>query len=265
MTRLWAAAAVFCGVASASLLPMVKMDPQAVAAWQSYADSYDKGAGAEFAQAGKLWIDGQSRARLDDCRNGKAVIEIIGDRAVPGGQLHHVVGAVWVPAATIESVHRQLQNYAGYQTMYRPDVVKSSGELLPGSTPDRQRYKVSLRLLQSTLWIEAGFEGEYASTFVKFDAKRSETHSQSTSIREYKDPHDPSQGLFPEGEDHGFLWRTATWWRARERDGGVDLELTSISLTKPVPTGAGWWASRKSRQTVEHLLNQTRAAIQAGN
>lgn len=243
-------------------MPMAKLDPQAVLAWGLYTESFEKGAGAEFAQSGKLRIDTQSKR--DDYTNGKAVVEIVADREVQGGQIHHVLGTVRVPGATIESVHRQLQNYPGYQNIYRPDVVSSSGELLPDSTTEREHYKVSLQLLQATLWIEAGFEAEYDSHYLKLDARRSETHSVSTSIREFKDPHDASQGLYPEGQDHGFLWRTSTWWHARERDGGVDLELASISLTKPVPMGAGWWASRKSRQTVEHLLMQTRAAIEAG-
>ncbi len=243
------AAILVCGAANASLLPMAKLNPEAVRAYDAYVRDYDS--------SGKLWMD--SQAQLTE----KPAAAVIAEKDVPGGQIHHTVGAIRIPGATIESVHAQLQNYAAYQAIYRPDVVKSSAELLPDSTPEKQHYRVSLRLVQSTLWVVAGFEGIYDSHYEKLSPSTSLTRSRSISIRELKDAKDPSQGTYAEGEDHGFLWRTGSWWHARERAGGVDLELTNISLTKPPPTGAGWWASRKSKQTVENLLNQTRAAVQA--
>jgi len=67
--------------------------------------------------------------------------------------------------------------------------------------------------------------------------------------------------MYEEGNDHGFIWRIYTWWHARDRDGGVDLEVNNISLTRPVPFGFGWWASRKARSSIENLLLRTREAL----
>jgi hypothetical protein len=182
---------------------------------------------------------------------------------VSGGHLHRIFGTVRVPGATIDVVHREMQNYAKYQHVYAPSVVASSGDLLPDSTPDDQHYHVSLRLQQTTFWLDVAFETAYDTHYVRLDPRRSRTRSRSIGIREYRDAHNLGLGLYPEGDDHGFLWRIATWWHARERDGGVDLELTNITLTRSIPAGFGWWASRKARQSVESLLHQTRMSLEA--
>jgi hypothetical protein len=38
------------------------------------------------------------------------------------------------------------------------------------------------------------------------------------------------------GEDRGFLWRLASWWRLEETDRGVVIEVESASLSRDIPT-----------------------------
>ena len=40
-------------------------------------------------------------------------------------------------------------------------------------------------------------------------------------------------------EEHGFLWRLNTYWSYEERDGGVYLQIESVSLTRAIPTRSG--------------------------
>ena len=41
-------------------------------------------------------------------------------------------------------------------------------------------------------------------------------------------------------EEHGFLWRLNTYWSYEERDGGLYMQIESVSLTRSIPTGFGW-------------------------
>jgi len=41
-------------------------------------------------------------------------------------------------------------------------------------------------------------------------------------------------------EEHGFLWRLNTYWSYEERDGGLYMQIESVSLTRSIPTGLGW-------------------------
>jgi hypothetical protein len=254
---------LFAIAARASLLPVLKLDPRTLRAFDEYVENYEKGPGAEFAKTGKFRIDSDLRSKRGDVDAGRIVVQIGADRNVPGGQIHHVFGTMRIPGGSVEVVHRVMQNYAAYIQIYKPDVAKSSGELLSGSDPADQHYKLALRLVQSTLWFDVSFETEYDTHYLRLAPGRSETRTHSVSIREFRNAHDLSEGLYPEGEDHGFVWRFATFWHVRDRDGGVDLELNSISLARPAPTGFGWWASRRARQAVENLMNQTRAAVLA--
>ena len=38
------------------------------------------------------------------------------------------------------------------------------------------------------------------------------------------------------GADHGFLWRLNSYWRYQQRDGGVLVELESLTLSRDVPS-----------------------------
>ena len=43
-----------------------------------------------------------------------------------------------------------------------------------------------------------------------------------------RDLKDVSHGYYPEGDDHGFLWRTNTFWFARETPGGNQIDLVEV-------------------------------------
>jgi hypothetical protein len=191
------------------------------------------------------------------------VVEVLRGENIPGGHIHHLYGAVHVKGVTAEQVRAAMQNYSKYSTYYKPDVAESRGDAMPGGSPSDPHFRVELKLVQSTLWLDVAFETVYDTRYLKLDDHSFETASRSVSIREYKDAHNPSLGMYEEGNDHGFIWRIDTWWHARDRDGGVDLEITNISLTRPVPFGFGWWASRKARSSIENLLLRTREAVAA--
>jgi hypothetical protein len=66
-------------------------------------------------------------------------------------------------------------------------------------------------------------------------------------------------------EDHGFLWRLNTYWTYEERDGGVYLQIETVSLSRSVPKGLGWligpYVESIPRDSIEFTLQCARNAL----
>ena len=60
------------------------------------------------------------------------------------------------------------------------------------------------------------------------------------------------------GSDHGFLWRLHSYWRYEEIDGGVLVELESLTLSRDVPSIirpiAAPLVTRVARESVDRTL-----------
>jgi hypothetical protein len=253
-------AAVLC---HAGVLSLERLDPATVEAYDRYVASYEQNGARNFRADRAFLIDSQRARSREAFRSGEPFVEILKGENVAGGHIHHVYGAIHVPGVTADQVRLAMQQYSKYSLYYKPDVVESRGDLLPGGSPSDQRFRVELKLLQTTLWFDVAFDTVYNTHYLKLDDHSFETASRSTSIREYKEAHNREAGTWEEGNDHGFIWRIDTWWHARDNGDGVDLEMTNITLTRPVPFGFGWWASRKAKASVENLLIRTRDALLA--
>lgn len=249
--------------AQSGMLPMVSLDPQTAELFENRVTAWERSTGSEFATRGHLWIDDEPQSVRVAYHHGRVTTRVVDAADIGSGTEHHVIGAVFIPGQTAAQARLRMEDHASYSKVYRPDVMRSTAELLAGSEAQDKHYRVGLTLAQSTLWFDVAFNSVYDSHFKQVGPGRFETRSRSTSIREWKSAHDESKGMYPEGQDHGFLWKSHTWWHVREGNGGVDLEIHNITLTRPVPPGAGWWANRKSRETVENLMAHTRDAIRS--
>ena len=70
--------------------------------------------------------------------------------------------------------------------------------------------------------------------------------------------------LARQAEEHGFLWRLDTYWSWEERDGGVYVQVESISLTRAIPVGLGWAIGPFVESVPRELLEFTlRAAVKS--
>src|SRR5574337_1419879 len=82
-----------------------------------------------------LWVDGlpeaQRQAAYAELRAGQVRMERLETRAAgrpipcPDGLIHHWVGAVFVPGATLAQTLRLLQDYDKHAVYYKPDVQRS--------------------------------------------------------------------------------------------------------------------------------------------
>jgi hypothetical protein len=204
---------------------------------------------AAYAQlhAGQIVIE--NLATLD---SGKTIL-------APGGIIHHWIGTVFIPGATLAETLGFEQDYDHQEQFFQPDVIRS--KILRHSGPD---FTIELRFHQKRV-ITVVLDTEHDVHYGTIDASHAWSVSQSTHIQEVDHPGETSERLEPEGHDDGFLWRMNTYWRFEEKDGGTYVESQSISLTRDIPTGLGWmigpYVTSVPRDSLTFTLAKTREGI----
>jgi hypothetical protein len=245
----------------ASILPTLHLETGTLKTFENYVAQFERNVAAPFDQAGKLWVDASPRTGAFAA--GKPVVEPRENTDIAGGSIHHFSGAIHVNGGSIADVKRIMQDYANYPKYFKPDVSKGAGSTEPDSTPADEHFTSHISLMQSTLWIGVSYDCIYDTHYRLLEPHRWESKSTSSSIREWRDPKDSSHGYYPEGDDHGFLWRTNTYWFVREDKGGVDVELDSMTLSRPIPAGFAWWGSKRTKDAVDKMLRDMKTAVDA--
>ncbi len=253
-----------CATLQGSILSTLHVDPLALQAFEKYVAQFDRNVMAPYAQSGKLWLDDSSCcAHNNQFASGRPVVEPRENRDIAGGSIHHFSGVMHITGGTIANVRRIMQDYPNYPKYFKPDVGEGSGIKDADSTAADEHFTSKLSLIQSTLWMSVSYECTYDTHYRMLDPHHWQSVSTASSIREWRDPKDVSHGYYPEGDDHGFLWRTNTYWFVRDNNDGIDLELDSVTLSRPVPTGFGWWGTKRTHDAVEKMLRDMRAAVEA--
>ncbi len=216
-----------------------------------------------------LYIDALSadarKNAYDRLKRGEILVDKLETRQpgvsadVPDGMVHHWVGLIFIPGATLSSTLPVLQDYNHRAELYKPDVI--AARILAHQGSD---YKIFMRLYQKK-FTTAVFNTEYDIHWGTVDASRIYAHSVSTRIAEVKDSDKPEGEAYPVGEGRGYLWRLNTYWRFQEKDGGVYLQCEAISLTRDIPTGLGWLlkplVTSIPKQSLNRALGQTRNVV----
>ncbi|MDQ1472705.1 MAG: hypothetical protein QOJ99_4185 [Bryobacterales bacterium] len=247
----------------ASIIPTVHLDQVTLAAYQEYVTSFEKTVLEQFNNSGRMWIDSDSKKGNFDA--GKPVVEPRRNEDLANGSVHHFSGSIHVNGANIDSVRKVMQDYSHYVEIFKPDLGSASGTREADSTPEDEHFKAKLMLVQTTLWMSVTYDTLYDTHYRRTGKDRWTSRSVALNIKEARDPKNPAAGYLPEGDDHGFLWKTNTYWLARERNGGLDLQADSIALSRPNPTGFAWWGTRRSREAVDKMLKDVKAGIENHN
>lgn len=245
----------------AGILPTFHLDSGTVKVFENYVAQFERNVSAPFDEGGKLWIDNSPKRNIFQA--GKPVVEPRENTDIVGGSIHHYSGAIFVKGGTIADVRHVMQDYPGYPKYFKPDVSKGSGKAQPDSTPADEHFKSNLTFVQQTLWIAVTYDCVYDTHYRQIDPHRWLSKSTSDSIKEWKDPKDVSHGYYPEGDDHGFLWSTNTYWFVREENGGVNMEVDSMTLSRTIPTGFAWWGSKRTKDAVDKMLRDMKTAMDA--
>ncbi|HTS13828.1 MAG TPA: hypothetical protein VMH00_17035 [Candidatus Limnocylindrales bacterium] len=222
--------------------------------------------GEPFLWAERLPTDRRAAAE-SELREGQAVIERIEtfDRGkpmeCPGGMIHHWIGTVFIPGATLGQVLALVEDYDHHQDYYRPDVMRS--KIVRQSGDD---FVVEMRFYKKKI-ITSVVDSTHEIGYTKMDATHARSRSWTTRVQQVENAGKPDERLLPEGHDDGFLWRMNTYWRFEEKDGGTYVECQTISLTRDIPTGLGWligpYVTSVPKESLTFTLEMTRRAVLA--
>jgi hypothetical protein len=216
-----------------------------------------------------LWIDARpasTRRRLyAQLRSGQFVIRQLDtyddgrEIDIPNGMVHHWIGLAFVPGATLQSAEAVLDDYQDYQRIYAPKIRRS--KVLSRDGRDLELY---LQLYADSPR-RVAFNADFHVHRMNFGPARIASASISTRIAQLQDPSRPNGPELPVGHDSGYLWRMNNYWRCEQKDGGVYLQVESISLSRDVPMLLSWFVKpiihRVARETLAGLLDANRRAI----
>jgi hypothetical protein len=126
------------------------------------------------------------------------------------------------------------------------------------------RIQVVMRVRQKHV-ITVVMDTAYDVTFARLDAQHGYSISRSTQISEIDAAGTASERVLSSSQEHGFLWRLNTSWSYEERDGGLYMQIESVSLTRSIPTGLGWligpFVESVPRESLEFTLRATCNAL----
>jgi len=221
--------------------------------------------GGTFLYVDGLSADAKAKA-YEQLKQGEVLVEKLETKApgvssdVPDGMVHHWVGLIFIPGATLASTLPIVKDYDRRAELYKPDV--SASRTIAHNGDD---YKMFLRLHQKK-FTTVDFNTTYDVHWGQVDPTKVFSNSISTRSAEVKDPAKPDGEELPVGSGHGYLWRLNTYWRFEEKDGGVYLQCEALSLTRDMPTGLGWLlkplVTSIPKQSLNRALGQTRKVVQ---
>lgn len=252
-----------CLALQGSVLPVAHLEAATLALFQDYTVKFEQQVSSAFSASGKLWIDDDHSSRRKDYEAGKPIVEPRENQDIRNGAIHHYSGMIRVAGAHIEQINRVMSDYPNYSNYFKPDITRGTGILQADSTPDDSHFRTRLFITESTLWLDVAYDAQYDSHYRRLDPNRWIARSTTLSIKELLDAKKLDGAAYPEGADHGFLWKSNTYWFARERDGGLDLQVDSMTLSRPTPLGFAWWGNKRTHDAVDKMLRDTKAAIEA--
>jgi hypothetical protein len=236
--------------------------PPTLAAFERYVTLTEARMAGEMSGASPfLWIDRQADGRqalLEKLKRGEVVSAPLQTRdgkaeiAVPDGLIHHWVGTVLLPGATIDRVMAFVKDYPKYPARFAPMIQRARVLAITGSL--RRRHRTWPEGLIGVIDADYGVDCTLRPTSV---VSRSASNIYVEDLaRRRRTPADRGQG---------FLRRLNTYCWFDQRPEGVYEQCESISLTRDVPTGLGWlirpFITSIPRETIEFTLGKVRAGV----
>jgi putative flippase GtrA len=175
--------------------------PETVAAWERYVAAAEQ----DVERSGARAVPRASEA-----------LAATGDSIhVPSGTISDWRGAVFLPNLTLDRLLHGLQ-YPG--TPPPQEDVVSSRVIARGA----DSLRVGIRLVRRAI-VTVSYDTEHEMRFRRVTPTLATARTVATRIEQV------------DGGDHGFLWRLHSYWRYQEINGGVLVELRSLTLSRSVP------------------------------
>ena len=261
-----AAAILAVGIAA----PTADLQPATLAAFNRYVTLTEARMAGEMSGASPfLWVDRQPessrRALLDRLKKGEVVSASLETRdgrteiEAPDGMLHHWVGTVLIPNATMDRVMAFVKDYPKYPATFAPMIQRAK---VLKQTPDR--FDVTMRTWAKKV-ITVVIDADYGVDYRALSPTRVVTRSVATNLFEVAHAGTSSEKRTPADKGEGYLWRLNTYCWFDQRAEGVYEQCESVSLTRDIPFGFGWivrpFVTGIPRETLEFTLGRVRAGL----
>ncbi len=204
--------------------------PETVAAWDDYIQTANASLQQRVRPGGQFLWTLEDPERAAKVRGGEIVVTQApgpSPRKVPGGLIHHWIGAAFLPNAKTDDILAVTRDYDRYKEFFNPSVVDSKAVSL-GEPAD----KFSMLLMNKAFFLKTALDADYESTIVRLDNCRVYSVSRTTRVQEVEEYGRPGEHKIPQGEGSGVIWKVHTVARLEQRDGGVYVEVEAMALSR---------------------------------
>jgi len=196
-------------------------------------------------------------------RHGDVLIDRVGVKDIEGGMIHHWIGTVLLPRATIPQVLSIVHDYNHLPQHYAPKVIDS--RLFTHHGDDYQFRMRTREHKVITVVLDVDYDVRDSSPHPGYWSST----SRSTRVAEVQDAGTSHEHDLAPADAHGFLWAINTYWRFVQIGDSVIVQCEAISLSRDIPTGLGWllrpYIQSVPRESLEFTLAATRKAVLAQN
>jgi hypothetical protein len=246
----------FLGIAYATAEPST----EATAAFTAYVQALESKL-AKQHQSAESFLPPFSAQNQKQLHQGDLIIDPVtpeGGASLPGAMLHDWRGTAFAAGAKGADFERLMKDVGAYPQRFAPQVLSARVLAQQGD-----HLQITMRVRQHHV-ITVVLDTDYDINFGRLDGQHGYSTSRSIKISEIASPGDGEHALGPD-EEHGFLWRLNTYWTYEERDGGLYMQIESVSLTRSIPTGLKWlvqpFVEKVPRDSLEFTLEAVCKAL----
>jgi len=239
------------------------LKPETVAAWDDDLETVKANLQERIRPGGCfLWAfeDPERAARV---HGGEIVVAPVpgpSPKKVPGGLIHHWLGAMFLPDVTIEQVLEVTRDYDRYKDYYQPAVVQSK-TIARADANDQ----FTMQMMNKAFFLKTALDADYEASYVHLDERRVYSVSRTSRIQEIEEYGQAGEHRVPEGQGSGYIWKLFSIARFEQRDSGVYVELEAVALSRGIPVVARVFVDpivrRVSRNSLLISLHQTQEAL----
>ena len=175
---------------------------------------------------------------------------------IDGGLVNHWRGTVFVPKVKLDDLLKVLQE--PQTDKHKQEDVLSSRVV----SRDGDRQQVYLRL-RRTKFVTVVYDTEYDVEYKRLAPDRALSNSISTKVVEIENAGTPRERALPEGNDHGYMWKLNSYWRYKQHEDGVLVEIESLTLSRDLPAIIGPLIRPIVTSTARESMTRTLASVRA--
>jgi hypothetical protein len=236
---------------------------ETVQAWDAYVQTVNANLRERTRPGGSFLWTLEDSDRAAKVRGGEVMaVPASGQspRKVPGGSIHHWIGAAFLPGISIDRILEVTRDYDRYKEFYSPFVVDSK---VVGRDGLEDRF--TMQIMNKALFVKSALDADYFTVTAVLDGRRAYSISRTTRVQEIEEYGHPGEHKIAEGKGDGYIWKLHSIARMEQRDGGVYIELETIALSRDIPAALRFVAEpivrKVSRNSLLTALQQTRQAV----